>query len=198
MNYSLILNSNYTKTKFVILNTAFDLFTQFGYGEVTIADICKSAKVSRSAFRGYYEKKAELLNDLATIVLEEINDLVRLVTLDDNLDFYRKIVGVFNVGYQHKSHFNLIQQANLMSRNNNYLHDFSVFLDESKTEFFDFLESNIETSSQINPFLKAYSAKDISILLFGYFEAIYYDTLPGVAKQSVETIINNLQIFVKP
>ncbi len=198
MKYSLKISKDYAKTKFIILNAGFDLFNRYGYADVTIADICKHAKVSRSAFRGYYEKKSELMNDLATIVLEEINDVIRSVTLNEKLDFREKIISVFNLGLEYKKHFSLIQQANLISKNNNYLQDFSCFLDESKAEFFNFLQVNIETSVQINPLLKRYDAKDVAILLFGYFEAIYYDTMPSIVKQSKESIFNNLHIFVNP
>lgn len=197
MNTNLKIREEYTKKKFLIFESAFVLFTNKDYSEVSIADICVHSNISRSAFRGYFEKKGELLNELATIVLQEINEEIRKITLDGNLLFSEKLIGVFKIVYKNQKHFRLLQQANVVAKNNLFLKTFSTFLEESRTEFFLFLETNIKESADINPVLKNYDSKEVASLLFSYFETTYFDTFPKIARQTEESVIQNLKIFVK-
>ena len=40
-----------------ILRTAEDLFMQFGYGKVTVEEICRAAGVSKVTYYKYFKKK---------------------------------------------------------------------------------------------------------------------------------------------
>lgn len=52
--------------------TAKDLFWNHGFKDVTIADICKEAKVSRKQFYRYYEDKTELVVFILSKMLEDV------------------------------------------------------------------------------------------------------------------------------
>ena len=52
-----------TSTKDEILNTAINLFKEFGYEKVTIAQICTTCKIAKTTFYYYFKSKESLIAD---------------------------------------------------------------------------------------------------------------------------------------
>jgi len=53
-----------------ILRTAEALFMQFGYGRVTVEEICREAGVSKVTFYKYFKNKYDVLKDYMTVRLD--------------------------------------------------------------------------------------------------------------------------------
>jgi len=54
-------------TKMHIVNCAIDLFQQRGYNNVSVTDICKACKISRSTFYYYFKSKDEIFDSFLLI-----------------------------------------------------------------------------------------------------------------------------------
>jgi len=54
-------------TKMHIVNCAIDLFQQRGYNYVSVTDICKACKISRSTFYYYFKSKDEIFDSFLLI-----------------------------------------------------------------------------------------------------------------------------------
>ena len=54
-------------TKMHIVNCAIDLFLQRGYNNVSVTDICKACKISRSTFYYYFKSKDEIFDSFLLI-----------------------------------------------------------------------------------------------------------------------------------
>lgn len=197
MNEHLNVHPKFSNTLYKILDTAFLLFVERGYDGVTIADIYKQIGISRGAVRGYFEKKIEVLDMLAIEVLEEINRNVFAITRNDSLAFQEKLARLLDLPYQHPNHFNLVKQAENVVDPGQKLVKFKALLEESKTQLFHFFDENIQILQATNDQLRAYSSKDIVVLLFSYFESLYTDTLPEVALCSKEMIQRNIDFILR-
>ena len=85
------------KTKQKIIDSAIDLFSKDSYGKVSIAQICKNAKISNGIIYNYFRNKEELF----TYLLEETSNRIEeqfksiqdhLVYIDENEeDVMRKV-----------------------------------------------------------------------------------------------------------
>lgn len=197
MNDHLNVHPKFSNTLYKILDTAFLLFVEKGYDAVTITDIYKQTGVSRGAVRGYFEQKIELLNVLASEVLEEINRNIFTIMEDNSLSFQEKLTQLLELPYQHPNHFNLVQQADNIVDPEQKLITFKDLLEESKTHLFQFFDTNIHFLQTTNKQLQGYSSTDTAILLFSFFESLYENSFPKVAQCSKETIQKNIDFILR-
>lgn len=51
-------------TRLFIINTAFSLFREHGYNNVTVKEICDACEITRGAFYYYYKTKDDILDDI--------------------------------------------------------------------------------------------------------------------------------------
>lgn len=66
------LNTNYrSKKEELLVQTATDLFMQYGVKRVTVEEICRTAKISKMTFYKYYANKAEIAEHIIFSILEK-------------------------------------------------------------------------------------------------------------------------------
>ena len=64
-----------------IIQHAMELFSEKGYDETSVADICQSAQVSKGAFYHHFPSKQDLFLALMSTWLEKLDELLCLLTL---------------------------------------------------------------------------------------------------------------------
>lgn len=64
-------------TKEFIRECAFGLFKDKGYDNVSVADICSKAGISRSAFYYYFKTKSQVLGSLFSDIIPDNNDIIK-------------------------------------------------------------------------------------------------------------------------
>lgn len=86
-------NPNNTRTR--IINTAIELFNEFGYDETTIPMICEKAGVSKTTLHYYFPKKQDLFIDMRNNFEELYSDnFYRIVEQDT---FSKQIWEIFKI-----------------------------------------------------------------------------------------------------
>ena len=66
------LNTKYrSKKDELLVQTATDLFMQYGVKRVTVEEICRTAKISKMTFYKYYSNKAEIAEHIIFSILEK-------------------------------------------------------------------------------------------------------------------------------
>jgi len=93
---SLLRQERSRETRRTLVRAAARLWSERGFDEVTVEDICSAAGVGRTTFYLHFENKDQLLHSLAGAtadgVASDLNSLPPTATLDDRLDVF--IVGV--------------------------------------------------------------------------------------------------------
>lgn len=92
-NKSVKNSQNNTRTK--IINTAIELFKEYGYDETTIPMICEKAGVSKTALHYYFPKKQDIFFDMRNNFEELYSDnFYRIVEQDT---FSKQIWEIFKI-----------------------------------------------------------------------------------------------------
>lgn len=85
-----------SKKRDLIVETATDLFMQYGVRRVTVEEICKTAKVSKMTFYNYFKNKTELAEHIIFTIMEnaqqEFNAIWKqLSTFERKIDQFIKL-----------------------------------------------------------------------------------------------------------
>ena len=80
------------ETRRGLIRTATRLWSERGFDDVTVEDICSAAGVGRTTFYLHFESKEQLLNSLAGAtavgVASELNEVRQTGTLDEQLEVF--------------------------------------------------------------------------------------------------------------
>lgn len=76
------------KTKDLILRTAYNLFQEKSYSEVSIEEICSSCKLTKPAFYYHFKSKAELLIHYYDDVVDHIYRTIETTASDNSWELY--------------------------------------------------------------------------------------------------------------
>ncbi len=80
--------AKYEKNAEVLIQTASDLFKEYGYNNVTVSQICKAAHIARSSFYSTFKDKDDLVIYMFTMQLTKSEPLMSAFVTREN-DFER-------------------------------------------------------------------------------------------------------------
>lgn len=119
------------KKKKSIMDAAFALFNQYGYANVTIANISKEAHVSLETIYNYFESKENLKNELLRQIIDDFCTLTENIMKSDipvKEKFEKLLLSKVEFGKQFSHEF--------LTEELHELNDLDLFGGEEKRQFF--------------------------------------------------------------
>ena len=132
-----------------ILRTAEALFMQFGYGRVTVEEICREAGVSKVTFYKYFKNKFEVLSDYMTVRLELGMDVFNSIRATD-ASLQEKMQAMIAMKESAVSHFTPVFYKSLLSGDEAIQAFMQEWINQSMIAMRNFLEDG-QKSGEIYP-----------------------------------------------
>ncbi|MCR5213394.1 MAG: TetR/AcrR family transcriptional regulator [Eubacterium sp.] len=139
---------DFDKTHEKILESAMNNFSQVGFRDASIRNICKDAGVTNGAFYAHFKSKDELFSALVEGCLNQFNDLyngftdIKIQSAEDVINMfkmsYTSVETLIHYVYENKAIFMLILKNSGGSSYENYVND--LIEEESKNTMI-FMES---------------------------------------------------------
>ncbi len=187
------------KTQKRILETALKLFTEKGYDNVTVEDICEKSESSKGSFYQHFTSKSSIF----LVKFFEVDDYYAQVieTLPEDIDVYEKMSIFFHEAmcvinnHMGKDLMKVIYSSAPLSKEHTYF----LNKDRELTRIFISFTKEIQRKKQID------SASQIEDLLMMMNQtmmgAIYYwivsqddRSLPDLARYTIDTMIKGLKV----
>lgn len=93
-----------SQKKEAILSAALELFKQYGFNKVSIADIAAKAAVSQVSIYNFFQSKENLKNELLKNLWEEYYQVIMSVSESDNT-VYSKIEKIFHMAVDYARNY---------------------------------------------------------------------------------------------
>lgn len=133
-----------SKVKDRIIDTAWSLFREQGFGETTINDIINAARISKGTFYYYFRSKDDLLDTLSVVLDHEYKKLDenedKSMTTFEKLIYINKVVHTFIndnidhrlIAYLYSAQIIKDESSSLLDRNRYYFRYLEKLMDEGK------------------------------------------------------------------
>ncbi|NLZ39487.1 MAG: TetR/AcrR family transcriptional regulator [Firmicutes bacterium] len=80
-----------------ILETAMKLFAEQGISKTSMNDIAKTAGITKGLVYYYFASKEELVAEVASFIVKEVNQRLVAIVQDQGLDFYEKLAQILRL-----------------------------------------------------------------------------------------------------
>lgn len=89
-------------TKMDLIKSALELFSEKGYEETSIDDICEKAEVSHGLFYYYFDSKEDVIEAITENMVEKIEEQLKGIVEDEDLKADEKFIKFINMSFQRK------------------------------------------------------------------------------------------------
>lgn len=152
--------------KKAIIQTALDLFDQYGYEKVSMTDIAEKARVSRASIYNFFESK----DNLRRIIIKNI--------LDDSIEKVQKL---------------LQEQINFIDKVGEYIKIRTWYYGKHSLKFFfDAVESDSELRQYLDDFTTAHRQLLMKFIDEGKQSAVFS---PNISNIAIEMYIDIFQTY---
>lgn len=152
--------------KKAIIQTALDLFDQYGYEKVSMTDIAEKARVSRASIYNFFESK----DNLRRIIIKNI--------LDDSIERVQKL---------------LQEQINFIDKVGEYIKIRTWYYGKHSLKFFfDAVESDSELRQYLDDFTTAHRQLLMKFIDEGKQSAVFS---PNISNIAIEMYIDIFQTY---
>ena len=152
--------------KKAIMQTALELFDQYGFDKISVSDIAEKAHVSRASIYNFFESK----DNLRRIIIKDI--------LDDSIEKVQKL---------------LEEQGNFIDKISKYIQVRTWYYSRHNVQFFfDTVESDPELRQYFNDFIAAHRQLLMKFIDEGKQSGVFS---PDVSGTAIEIYIDTFQSY---
>ncbi len=91
-----------SETKIELVKAAEKLFSERGYGNTSVTDICTEVGVAHSLFYYYFNSKEDVIEAITDRLIEEIEDMLIEIADDPELKADKKFIKFMELGFERK------------------------------------------------------------------------------------------------
>lgn len=179
------------ETKKKIINSAKELFSNYGYKKVSMDEIAIKAKITKKTIYSYFKDKESLLKYIVDLEIKEIMNTVDNYSLDSNLDFFEFINNTLKYLLDYRKNSKLLITISKDAKENNEISKSSIIkFDESIINFIkEKLEIFLNKNNKIN---KKIDLDLCSFIIYKIYIAVMFEYPKEIDEKEVTNNITEV------